>query len=71
MERVNELIGRATRLKEGSLTPKGEAATAGFFESTTWQSTPFPKMIRIITPKNSAAGSLMYSLEMDEHRGCS
>lgn len=36
-------------------------------ERTTWQSTPAPKMMRIMTPKNSAAGSLMYSLSGGEY----
>lgn len=43
----------------------GEDATLVSDESTTWQSTPAPKIMMIMTPKNSAAGSLMYSLVKD------
>lgn len=44
------------------LTPFGLAATPGFVDKTTWQSTEFPKMTRIIVPANSAIGSRNHCL---------
>ena len=44
------------------LTPNAVDATLGSLDSCVWQLTPFPKMTRIMTPKNSAAGSRMDSL---------
>jgi hypothetical protein len=44
------------------LTPFGVAATAGTDDRMTWQLTPFPKIINIMVPKNSAIGSRIYWL---------
>ena len=44
------------------LTPAGLDETLVLLESVVWQAAPFPKITRIMTPRNSAAGSLTYSL---------
>ena len=43
-------------------TPLADDATFGLADRTTWQSTPFPNMIKMATPKNSANGSRMNAL---------
>ena len=44
------------------LTPFGEGDTDVEDDRATWQLTPFPKIISIMVPKNSAIGSRIYSL---------
>jgi hypothetical protein len=44
------------------LTPFGEEDTDVEDDRATWQLTPFPKIISIMVPKNSAIGSRIYSL---------
>lgn len=47
------------------LTPYGIDETFVFLESCVWQAPPSPNMTKIMTPKNSAAGSRTYFLGMD------
>ena len=62
------IVGKEAQVRgSGVLTPYTIDATFVFLESCVWQSTPFPKMMRIMTPKNSAAGSRRYSLETMTH----
>ena len=49
-------------MKETVLAPYAIDETFVFLESCVWQAPPSPNLTRIMTPKNSAAGSRMYSL---------
>lgn len=51
-------------LRKDGLTPFWDGATAGIEERTTWQTTPVPKIMRIMTPVNSAAASRIICLEL-------
>lgn len=44
-------------------TPLCVETTFGLLDKTTWQLTPAPKIMRIHIPRNSANGSLIYSLQ--------
>ena len=51
---------------EEVLTPYAIDETLAFLESCVWHAPPSPNMTRIMTPKNSAAGSRRYFLETIE-----
>ena len=53
---------KSTASTKKVLTPAGLDETLVLLESVVWQAAPFPKITRIMTPRNSAAGSLTYSL---------